>query len=121
MPRPSTSQIPEQRLREYDRLVATQPDIERKGVTLPYTAVNGNMFSFLSPEGVLALRLSAADRGAFLDRYSATLHVAHGALMKEYVSVPEGLLGELEELRPWFAASAADAKGLKPKPSRARG
>ena len=32
----------------YDRLLATHPQVERKGKTLPYTAVNGHMFTVFS-------------------------------------------------------------------------
>jgi hypothetical protein len=54
--------IPPERLASYERAVATLPGVERKGATVPYTSVNGNMFSYLGPTGTLALRLSSADR-----------------------------------------------------------
>ena len=38
----------------YEHLVATQPAVERKGATMPYTSVNGHMFSFLTKEGSVA-------------------------------------------------------------------
>jgi hypothetical protein len=53
-------------LDRYDRLIATQPDVQRKGASVPYTSLNGNMFSFLTPDGHLALRLPSPDREAFL-------------------------------------------------------
>ena len=34
-------------LASYEALVATGPGVERKGKTMPYTSVNGHMFSFL--------------------------------------------------------------------------
>ena len=46
----------------YDALLATKPEIKRKGATMPYTSVNGNMFSLLTPDGTLALRLPEAER-----------------------------------------------------------
>ena len=30
----------------YDRLIATDPTLERKGATVPYASVNGKMFTF---------------------------------------------------------------------------
>ena len=45
----------------YEKLVATNPKVERKGAMLPYTSVNGNMFSLLTKSGTLALRLPEAD------------------------------------------------------------
>jgi hypothetical protein len=112
--------IPAERLDQYDRLVSTQPGVERKGRTLPYTAVNGNMSSFLSETGDLALRLSAADRAVFVEIHGTTLHQAHGTTMREYVTVPSALLADIPALQPWFAASVAYVAGLKPKPTRRR-
>lgn len=106
---------PAEVLAAYDRLVATSPGLERKGAKLPYTSMNGNMSSFLSETGVLALRLSSADRTAFMSRFETTLHEAHGHVMREYVSVPVPLLADTETLTPWFAASVAYVAGLKPK------
>ncbi len=111
----------------YERLVATQPGVDRKGATLPYTSANGHMFSYLDAEGTLALRLGPADRQAFLDRFDARPMVAHGREQQEYVAVPAALLESTDELAPWFAASLAHATSLKakpkpkPKPKRSEG
>ena len=52
----------------YDKLIATNPDIERKSTfdDIPFTSVNGNMFSFLSSTGIMVLRLPTAKRAVFL-------------------------------------------------------
>ncbi|TME82007.1 MAG: TfoX/Sxy family protein [Chloroflexi bacterium] len=113
-----SSSIPPERLASYERVVATQPGLPRKGATVPYTSVNGNMFSFLTPEGTLALRLPAPEREEFLERFHTSLHEAHGTVMKEYVTVPGQLFEATEQLLPYFAASYAYASSLKPKPTR---
>ena len=107
--------ISEDALRAYDALVATHPELERRGATMPYTSLNGHMFSFLTPEGVLALRLAAQEREAFLSRYDTQLVEQHGAVMKEYVAVPADLLGQRDELQPWFDRSCDYVRTLKPK------
>ena len=106
---------PPERVELYDRLVATQSSLARKGATMPYTSVNGNMSSYLDASGALALRLSSDDRQAFMARYGATLHQAYGIVQKEYVTVPDDLLADTEELRPWFETSVGYVSGLKPK------
>ena len=80
--------ISDETLRLYEELVATRPGLERKGKTMPYTSVNGHMFSFLTPDGTLALRLPQAERDAFLETYDTTLVEQHGHVMREYVAVP---------------------------------
>ncbi len=103
------------RIALYDLLVATQPEVERRGLTTPYTSVNGNMFSYLNAAGEVALRLSPTDRAEFMERYGAAPAVAHGVTQAEYVAVPRALLTKIDELAPYFAASYEYAKTLKPK------
>ena len=89
-----TSKLPPQdKIDLYDQLIATHPDIERKGVTNPYTSLNGHMFTHLSKDGTLGLRLPKEEREAFLERYNTSLYESHGAIMKEYVAVPDEKLG----------------------------
>jgi hypothetical protein len=107
-----------QTLALYDKLVATTPGVERKGVTLPYTSLNGSMFSFITSHGGLAIRLSAEDKAAFEAKYKTKPVVQHGAVMKEYVAVPDALLKKTAELKAFWKKSVAYAKTLKPGKKR---
>src|SRR5580658_8657888 len=100
----------------YEKLVATNSGVEIKGATVPYTSVNGHMFSYLSKQGKLALRLPAGERDAFLKKYSAKLCDAYGVVQEEYVEVPDALLASTRELKKFFDSSYAYAASLKPKP-----
>jgi hypothetical protein len=102
----------------YERLVATNPDVERKGATVPYTSLNGHMFSFITTSGKLALRLPPSEREVFLEEYGTTLVEQHGAVMKEYVEIPDSLLRNTQKLRKYFALSYAYVGSLKPKKGR---
>lgn len=108
------SQIPEEPLKSYDALVARFDEVERKGKTMPYTSINGYMFSHLSAQGEMGLRLSEDDRNEFLDKYNSELFVQHGRTMKEFVAIPSNLLNS-NELDGWFERSIAYTKSLKPK------
>jgi TfoX/Sxy family transcriptional regulator of competence genes len=99
----------------YEKLVATNPKVERKGATMPYTSLNGHMFSLLTKEGWLALRLPSEEREAFLKKYKTKLCVQYGAVMKEYVEVPGALLKKTQELRKYFDLSYNYVGSLKPK------
>jgi hypothetical protein len=101
----------------YEKLIATIPSVERKGATVPYTSVNGNMFSYLSKEGKLELRLPAGEREAFLKKYKARLCEAYGKVQPEYVEVPDSLLSSTRELKKYFDCSYAYARSLRPKPT----
>jgi len=101
----------------YEKLVATNPSIERKGDTMPYTSLNGNMFSLLGKDGSLGFRLSKEDREEFLAKYNSKLMEQYGAVMKEYVLIPDQLLNSMKELKKYFDLSYAYAKTLKSKPT----
>src|SRR5437764_10683638 len=106
------------KLELYEKLVSTNPKIERKGATVPYTSLNGHMFSYLSKAGKLALRLPAPKREAFLKKYKAKLCEAYGVVQPEYVEVPDALLAKTAELKKYFDASYKYVSSLKPKPSK---
>jgi len=115
MAKPAARAIPLERLRLYEKLVATNPNVERKGDTVPYTSLNGHMFSYLSKEGKLALRLPAGEREAFLKKYKAKLCEAYGRVQPEYVEVPDSLLSSTRELKKFFDSSYEYVGSLKPK------
>ncbi len=104
----------------YDQVIATQPDVRRKGAKMPYTSVNGHMFSFVTQDGHLALRLPERERDAFLVRYGTRLCEQYGKVMKEYVEVPDSLLRNVDELTQHFRTSYAYVSSLKPKPTTRR-
>jgi len=107
-----------EKLELYEKLVATNPKVERKGDTVPYTSLNGNMFSYLTKAGELALRLPEGEREAFLKKYKAKLCEAYGVVQKEYVVVPETLLRKTQELKRFFEQSYAYVSSLKPKATK---
>jgi ABC-type transporter MlaC component len=100
----------------YDKLIATNPKIERKGADNPYTSLNGNMFTLLH-QSRLAIRLAEGQREEFLKKYKTTLYTAYGTVMKEYVAVPDSLLENTKELKKYLELSYEYAKTLKPKPT----
>ena len=111
----------EEALEHYERLVATNPKVERKGATMPYTSLNGHMFSLFTKENRLALRLPLDERNAFLKKFKTTLCEQYGTVMPEYVIVPDALLAKTKELKRFFDISYAYVGSLKPKPTTKKG
>jgi len=104
----------------FAKLVAIVPTVELKGDTIPYCSLNGHMYCYLSKEGIFALKLPVGLREQFLEKYSTTLMTAYGIVQKEYVVVPDHLLENTEELKPWFHGSHLHVGLLKPKPTKAK-
>ena len=111
------SNISPELLKIYDQLLSTIPSVERRGASMPYTSSNGHMFSFISPEGKMGLRLPEAEREDFIKIFRVQLFMAHGTVLKEYVTVPEKLLKDIKSLKKYFKISYGYVKSLKPKPT----
>lgn len=109
--------VPADKLELYERLVATNPKVQRKGANNPYTSLNGHMFSILTKTGTLALRLPDEAREAFLKKYKTKLCEMYGTVLREYVEVPDALLKKTQELKKYFDISYAYVGSLKPKPT----
>jgi hypothetical protein len=108
----------DEKVKLYERLVATNPSVQRKGATVPYTSFSGHMFSYLAKSGELALRLPEGPREMFLKKYKTTLCAQYGIVQKEYVMVPDRLLKKTQELKTYFDLSYAYVGSLKPKPGK---
>ncbi len=114
----SKSEIPIDKLELYNNVIRNHPEIERKGKTTPYTSLNGHMFSFLSKEGSMGLRLSQKDREDFIQNFNSHLMEQHGRIMKEYVEIPSDVLQNTEQLSEYLQKSLRYVSGLKPKPTK---
>jgi len=111
----ATSTIPQEKLDLYKKLIETNPKIELKGATVPYTSYNGHMFSYFEKDGSFGLRLPEKEREEFLKKYKTTLFISYGIVKKEFVLVPDKLLMNLKELKPYFDISFEYVKSLKAK------
>jgi TfoX/Sxy family transcriptional regulator of competence genes len=112
------STIPGDNVALYEQLIATIPEIKRKGAANPYTSLNGNMFTLLHQSSRLAIRLPEDKREEFLKKYKSKLFEAYGATMPEYVTVPDALLKNTKELQKYLAFSYEYAKALRTKPTK---
>lgn len=104
----------DKQLHLFDALLSSVPGVERKGASTPYTSVNGNVFAMLDDNG-LGLRLPSQVRDLFLIQHKTKLFETHGTVLKDYVLVPERLLENTDELKPFFLLGYDHARTLKPK------
>lgn len=114
---PKKSTIPKELIAQYDLIISEIPEMERKGANLPYTSMNGNMYSMMRKDGALGIRLSADDRKAFMEKYQTVPFENYGSLIKEYVEVPANVLVDTQAMVYYMKRSHAYAKTLKPKPT----
>lgn len=83
---------------------------------MPYTALNGNMFTFLDKEGCLAMRLPPDARAAHEAAHGGGPVMQYGAVMKDYVAVPATATDA--DIADLFRRSLAYAQTLTPKATK---
>ncbi|MEM9515179.1 MAG: TfoX/Sxy family protein [Actinomycetota bacterium] len=106
---------PAEALAAYEAVVAGNPEVPRKGAQNPYTARDGNMFSFLTSDGTMALRIPPDRHDEFAAQYDTGPVEQYGATMRGYLSIPDELLRDTAALQPWFDATYDWIGTLPPK------
>ena len=102
-------------LEVYEAVISKVDGVEMKGAKNKYTSLNGNMFSFISQEGKLAIRLGKEQREAFLKKHKSAECYQYGTLMKDYVELPKSIAENTRSVTSWFKTSFEHAQTLKPK------
>lgn len=102
-------------LERYENLIAMTPEVERKGKTMPYTSANGHMFSVINKNGEIGIRLPKEKREEFLKKYETAAYTSYGAVMKEYVLIPESLLNQSDIVSSYLLEGYNYVKSLKSK------
>ena len=105
----------EKNLEFYDKLVSANPNFERKGKTVPYTSANGYMFSLLNKDGELGFRLSKESGKKFMEEHQTTIFKSHGAVMRDYVLIPERMFEKFELLSAYLEDGYQHVMSLPPK------
>lgn len=108
----------EKNLAIFDELVAMNPKFERLGKTMPYCATNTHMFALLNKDAQLGLRLSKESQEAFKSTYNTTIYKSYGAVMKDYVLVPDKMLKDVKLLSKYLDESYEYVMSLKPNPRK---
>jgi hypothetical protein len=105
----------EEKLAEYDELIAMCPRFERKGKTVPYTSANGHMFSQLNKDGELGIRFSKAVQERYMQELDTTTFKSYGATMGGYILIPGKMWNDLEDLARYLNESYDYVMSLEPK------
>ncbi len=109
---------PDRNLEQFKLAVSLVPEMELKGKNMWYTSMNGNMYTYMGKEGILGIRLGKEDYHAFREKYGVGDLKSYGAVMREYVPIPEELFDDIETLKIWMEKCQAYARTLPPKPTK---
>ena len=107
-------------LKAFDTMIAAVKGVERKGKTMPYVSIYGNMFGMINHASVIGIRLADRDKVAFKLAGAMPFEGTPGYINKDYLGVPAALYGDSKALQTWFRLSYNYASKLTPKPTVAR-
>ena len=99
----------------YDALIDACDSMERKGKTMFYTSANGYMFSLLNKAGEVGIRLPKDVQAQFKLDFNTGIYMSYGAVMKDYVKVPDTMLQDIDTLKPYIEQGLAFVNSLPPK------
>ena len=99
----------------YDKLIATNQNFERKGKTMPSTSANGYMYSQLNKDGEIGIRLSKESGKKIMEEHKTTGFKSYGAVMKDYILIPENLHDNMDLLSTYLEESYNYVMSLEPK------
>jgi TfoX/Sxy family transcriptional regulator of competence genes len=102
-----------------EEALAPYPAQKRMMFGGPAFFAKGNMFAGVHGEHLM-LRLGQADREEFLSLPGAAPFGPMGRPMKEYMSVPESVLGDAAGLDGWLRRSFEYADSLPPRQPKPR-
>jgi len=98
----------------FDALVPPPPVERRKMFGYPCAFANGQLFMGLWQEELM-LRLPEAERSALQRLGAKPFEPMPGRPMREYVSVPAGLIYDAVRCKPWVDKSLSYVRSLPPK------
>ena len=98
----------------YDKIIASLPNITRKGKATPYTSTNGYMFTFITKEKELAMRFSHKQIEDIISQGGSEV-MQHGKLVKDFVLIPRSWLVDSTRIAELVMNSFDHTNSLKPK------
>ncbi len=89
-------------LAAFDLMIAGVDEVERRGATFPYVAVNGNMCATISKAGTIGIRLSDSDMKSFLAIGGTPFEAVPGIPLKSFGAIPPSMYGDRLQIQTWF-------------------
>ncbi|NNF33927.1 MAG: hypothetical protein HKN68_07450 [Saprospiraceae bacterium] len=105
----------EEKVKLYDSILEVHPECIRKGKNNPYTSMNGHMFSMVTKEGQVAIRMSKDVRAKYMEEVNPEEVVTYNTMMKEYIEISDEMLNDQEAVLSLLDQSIEYIKTLRPK------
>ena len=108
---------PQSLIDQYDEIIERlgNEEVFRKGASSAYTSHNGHMFSFITKEGGLAIRLSKEEHDKFMDEHGTEPVVQYNSVMNGYVAIPDEMFKNTATSGRYFKMGFDFVSTLDPK------
>jgi TfoX/Sxy family transcriptional regulator of competence genes len=104
----------------FEAVLSAEPRAERRTMFgYPAAFVNGNMVTGLHQDAWM-VRLAEPDRATLVAQGGRTFEPMPGRPMREYVVLPQAVLGERRALRGWIRRGLDYTAALPPKAAKKR-
>ena len=99
----------------FDLMIQGVDGVERLGATMPYVALNGNMYAAISRLNVIGILVDDDEWKSFTLAGGTPFEMVHGIALKGFGAVPESMHRDRLQLQSWFRRAYAAAENLPPK------
>ena len=103
-------------LAAFELMLGGVEGVERKGATLSYVSLNGNMYAMVSKREVIGILVEASDWKSFELAGGTPFEAVPGIPLKGFGAVPVSMFKDRLQLQSWFRRAHAAAEKLPPKP-----
>jgi len=99
----------------FELMIQGVEGITRLGHTMPYVAMNGNIYAAVSKLNVIGILVDDSEWKSFTLAGGSPFEVVRGIPLKGFGAVPESMHRDRLQLQSWFRRAHAAAEKLSPK------
>lgn len=100
----------------FELMIQGVEGVEMLGHTMPYVALNGNMYATISRLNVIGILVDEDEWKSFVLAGGTPFEMVRGIPLKGFGAVPESMHRDRLQLQSWFRRAHVTAETLPPKP-----
>jgi hypothetical protein len=99
----------------FELMLGGVDSVERKGVNVPYVAVNGNMYAMISKRDMIGIIVEEQHWRSFELAGGTPFEAVPGIALKGFGALPDSMFKDRLQLQSWFRRAHEAAEKLPPK------
>ena len=99
----------------FELMIQGVEGVERLGATMPYVALNGNLYATISRTGVIGVLVDEEEWRPFTMAGGTPFEMVRGIPLRGFGAIPESMHRDRLQIQSWFRRAHAAAEKLPPK------